>query len=117
MIIRPKTDNEYESMRCQRAFFFIEIPHDFSDVRGTEMQTNLQEMLNSEETPLQIIEEYAIADNFLALEVFMRCSQSIEINRLNRALESRVPDYTKDGAQKYTLLCFTHDENVISVDR
>jgi 3',5'-cyclic AMP phosphodiesterase CpdA len=103
---------DYARNRCQRAFLYVHLPTSPSD-REKLLDSLMAELRKDTSAGTSaIIESVAIGQDSIMYEVFMRCSQSWEINRLNSLIEGTL---TRFHSQKYTLLCYGYDEEGISV--
>lgn len=100
----------YEESRCQRGLVRISLP----DRKVTPRFLRALSRSLEHSPGAQIIELMCLRDNTLLLEVFMRCSQSSLIARLNRDIEAVL---TQFKCQKSTMLCYGYDEHVIRYPR
>lgn len=106
----------YDSLRCQRAFVCVRIP---ASKRMKLLKTIRNELFGSLEherdekdrrqriAAREIVEQVSIANDAIVFDVFMKCSQTLCINSLNRLLEKCLPNHQ---TRNYTLLCFDYDE-------
>lgn len=97
----------YDAARCQKGLVFVR--NEQSDGR---LEDQLRGVVKDAPELHQIIESVAIATDAVVFEVFMSCSQTALINRLNRIIE---PVLSGFEAQKYTLLCYGYDEREVSL--
>lgn len=94
---------EYERLRCQRTFLWI----DLGSTAPDETLASLAAAVQTASLTGDIIESASRSDHTLLLETFASCSQSAEVGRLNRVIE---PVLGPSGLQKYTLTCYGYDE-------
>ncbi len=103
--IRLRSTLDYEQQRCQKAFIYVQMPSTNQD--RSSLINSLKEELQRNTDSKTIIEAISISEIAIIFEIFMRCSQTYLINRLNRVIEKTIPQYR---LQKYTLFCFEYDE-------
>ena len=99
----------YESRRCQRAFIVIPCGETFvreQIVRELRIGGRLKDF----EGKNGIIESYSISQHDIVLDVFLTCSKTVLLNKLNREVEECLAPYS---VQKYTLLCYGYDERLV----
>jgi hypothetical protein len=101
----------YERIRAQRAFIYVELPHVHSESEKVRKALE-RELGRSPEA--SIIEAISICDKIIIFELFMRCSQTIFINRLNRLIEKCI---SKHRLSKYTLSVFDYYEEPIKITK
>lgn len=99
--------DDYDRLRCQRSFLWIELGSDQEKVIE-----GLADALRDEPELGEIIESACLGDQVLLLETFSSCGQSSEIARLNRQIE---PVLALWGRQKYTLTCYGYDETPVEL--
>jgi DNA repair exonuclease SbcCD nuclease subunit len=100
----PNTD-DYEKFRCQRALVYVELPP------GPDRASCIGELsvaITGASQVEAVVESVCVADRALLINTFMRCAQSLSINKLNRSIEKTLTKYRQ---QKYTLLFYGYDES------
>lgn len=102
---------EYDLLRIQRAFLFVELKT-VPELRRNIAQQNIERLVSGEDMPQpcrQIIEAITFADDAVILEVAMTCANGIRrLNQLNRIIGREL---TRFKAQKYNLTVFASDES------
>jgi 3',5'-cyclic AMP phosphodiesterase CpdA len=98
---------DYEKFRCQRALLYVELPA--GPDRGRCIRDLSSDMQRTPQVE-PVIESICVADRALLINTFMRCAQSLTINKLNRSIESTLTKYRQ---QKHTLLFYGYDERLL----
>jgi hypothetical protein len=92
---------DYERFRCQRAFIYIR-------PRAGEMRKAKRVLSTLAGRPgTEIVEAISVGDDVVILELFMRCSETSQINTLNRTLEAA---FRGQVMEKYSLVVYDYLE-------
>ncbi|MPZ79233.1 MAG: hypothetical protein GEV28_02075 [Actinophytocola sp.] len=101
---------DYDLMRVQRAFLFVEL-RTVPELRRTIAQQQIERLISGEDMPQacrQVIEAITFSDDAVILEVAMTCANGMRrLNQLNRIIGREL---TRFKAQKYNLTVFESDE-------
>jgi len=96
----------YDLLRCQRGFMWIH--RNQADEQAASVFEELKR--EAQKAPFdKVIQAVHEARDAWIFEIFMRCSQTNLMNRFNEIVESHITKLFSPPA-KYTLLCFTYDE-------
>ena len=101
---------DYDELRCQRVFLYVQLPSSTDD--KNDCLKALRDVIVRDRPCTNIIEGIYIADRALVFEIFLTCAQSSYLNRLNRIIGPVLAEFR---LQKYTLLCYDYEEEVIDV--
>ncbi len=102
--VRPGGTTDYENNRLQKGFIVIQ--------PGQQRQTGdlLESLGTVKGQSTEIIRAVCEAVDAVIIELFMTCPQADYVNKLNREIGKPVANL---GGQKYSLLCYEYDEELL----
>lgn len=106
-LILPNSD-EYDTLRVQRAFLFIELRTVAPPRRPMALSTVRDHLFAAPPECQNIVEAMTYGEDAVVLELLMTCADRSRLNELSRIL---APSFTKYHAQRYNLLVYFSDES------